>query len=81
MLVNREVIFTQDVIDIFGERPWKSRTDEILALDPRNQPQDVEATEIPATDESKSGDTAQAEPAKATESEGAAQQPEEDNKG
>ncbi len=31
VLISREVIFTQDVIDIFGERPWKSRTDEILA--------------------------------------------------
>ena len=35
VLISREVIFTQDVIDIFGERPWKSRTDEILAADPR----------------------------------------------
>ena len=35
VLIQREVIFTQDVIDIFGERPWKSRTDEILANDPR----------------------------------------------
>jgi len=35
VLVTREVIFTQDVIDIFGERPWKSRTDEILAADPQ----------------------------------------------
>ncbi len=35
VLVTREVIFTQDVVDIFGERPWKSRTDEILAADPR----------------------------------------------
>lgn len=35
VLITREVIFTQDVVDIFGERPWKSRTDEILAEDPR----------------------------------------------
>ena len=35
VLVNREVIFTADVVEIFGERPWKSRTDEILADDPR----------------------------------------------
>jgi len=35
VLISREVIFTQDVIDIFGERPWKSRTEEILAHDPR----------------------------------------------
>lgn len=55
VLIKREVIFTQDVIDIFGERPWKSRTDEILAADPRNNPapQDVEATEV----KSDGGDT------------------------
>ncbi len=50
VLINREVIFTQDVIDIFGERPWKSRTDEILAEDPRMLtpgPEDVTATEVP----------------------------------
>ena len=35
VLITREVIFTQDVVDIFGERPWKSRTDEILEADPR----------------------------------------------
>lgn len=43
VLISREVIFTQDVIDIFGERPWKSRTDEILEADPRRQVEDVKA--------------------------------------
>ena len=62
-LVTREVIFTQDVIDIFGERPWKSRTDEILADNPlpvedvvatdvETSPQDVpEVTETPESSE------------------------------
>lgn len=58
VLITREVIFTQDVIDIFGERPWKSRTDEILAEDPRllqdRTPEDVEATEV--KDENKDSD-------------------------
>ncbi|MDE7473696.1 MAG: ATP-dependent zinc metalloprotease FtsH [Muribaculaceae bacterium] len=31
VLVSREVIFTEDVENIFGKRPWTSRTDEILA--------------------------------------------------
>ncbi|MBD5213633.1 MAG: ATP-dependent zinc metalloprotease FtsH [Bacteroidales bacterium] len=31
VLINREVIFTDDVEKIFGKRPWTSRTDEILA--------------------------------------------------
>ena len=50
VLIQREVIFTQDVIDIFGERPWKSRTDEILAHDPRllGKPA-TPAIEAPAT--------------------------------
>lgn len=30
-LVRREVIFTEDVVKIFGPRQWTSRTDEILA--------------------------------------------------
>ena len=30
LLVDREVIFTEDVEEIFGKRPWKSRADEIL---------------------------------------------------
>ncbi len=57
VLISREVIFTQDVIDIFGPRQWKSRTDEILAEDPRllDEPHDVEAEEVkpddPASDE------------------------------
>jgi len=31
VLIAREVIFTEDVENIFGKRPWASRTDEILA--------------------------------------------------
>ena len=30
-LIQREVIFTEDVEQIFGKRPWVSRTDEIFA--------------------------------------------------
>lgn len=30
-LIDREVIFTEDVENIFGKRPWTSRTEEILA--------------------------------------------------
>ena len=29
ILIDREVIFTEDVEKIFGKRPWKSRADEI----------------------------------------------------
>ncbi|MCM1116618.1 MAG: ATP-dependent zinc metalloprotease FtsH [Pseudoflavonifractor sp.] len=34
-LVSREVIFTEDVERIFGPRKWVSRTDEILAANPK----------------------------------------------
>lgn len=55
VLISKEVIFTQNVIDIFGERPWKSRTDEILEQDPRSrQPEDVEATEVKDENETSS---------------------------
>ena len=30
LLVEREVIFAEDVERIFGPRPWASRTDELL---------------------------------------------------
>ena len=33
LLMEKEVIFTADVEDIFGKRPWTSRADEIMALD------------------------------------------------
>lgn len=41
ILIDREVIFAEDVEKIFGKRPWVSRTDEILAAE----------EERPATDD------------------------------
>lgn len=35
-LIQREVIFTEDVEKIFGKRPWTSRTEEILAARKEN---------------------------------------------
>lgn len=73
VLITREVIFTQDVIDIFGERPWKSRTDEILAEDPRmlqdrSTAEDVEATEI--NEENKDSDSDKTSTEKNTDTKG-----------
>lgn len=73
VLITREVIFTQDVIDIFGERPWKSRTDEILAGDPRmlqdrSTAEDVEATEI--NEENKDSDSDKTSTEKNTDTKG-----------
>lgn len=36
MLVEREVIFTADVENVLGKRKWKSRTDEIMAINKSN---------------------------------------------
>ena len=65
VLISREVIFTQDVIDIFGPRQWKSRTDEILAEDPRllDEPHDVEAEEVKPDDPASEEKPAPAKPA------------------
>ena len=64
VLISREVIFTQDVIDIFGPRQWKSRTDEILAEDPRllDEPHDVEAEEVKPDDPASEEKPAPAKP-------------------
>lgn len=38
VLLTREVIFTADVEEIFGPRPWASRTDEILSSKTEGEP-------------------------------------------
>lgn len=52
-LIEREVIFTEDVEKIFGKRQWASRTDEILAANTES----AEPTEVPAIPESSSEST------------------------
>ncbi len=37
LLIDREVIFAEDVEGIFGKRPWTSRTEEILASNAETQ--------------------------------------------
>ena len=40
LLVDREVIFAEDVEHIFGPRPWASRTDELLTDAPKPTPEE-----------------------------------------
>lgn len=40
LLIEREVIYAEDVEHIFGKRPWVSRTEEILAANVNQQPSD-----------------------------------------
>ena len=41
-LIEKEVIFAEDLEDIFGKRPWTSRTDEILASDAEDEQKEGE---------------------------------------
>ncbi|MEE0690802.1 MAG: AAA family ATPase, partial [Bacteroidaceae bacterium] len=54
-LVEREVVFAEDVEEIFGPRPWTSRTEELLAADekkqetedaPENNDKNIESEEV-----------------------------------
>ena len=36
LLIDREVIYADDLVKIFGERPWKSRQDEIIEANEQN---------------------------------------------
>ena len=44
LLMDREVIFAEDVERIFGKRPWTSRTEEILAINAEEQKSESDAT-------------------------------------
>ncbi len=37
LLIEKEVIFAEDLENIFGKRPWKSRNDELMALNNQSQ--------------------------------------------
>lgn len=49
LLVEREVIYAEDVEEIFGKRPWASRTEELLEANDTTPRQDDEPQ--PAMDE------------------------------
>ena len=43
LLIDREVIFSEDMERIFGKRPWKSRNDELIAMnDAQKEESEVE---------------------------------------
>ena len=48
LLIDREVIFAEDVEKIFGKRPWASRSEEIMAAEEKALPA-PEKTEEAAT--------------------------------
>lgn len=54
MLVEREVIFHDDVQGVLGERPWKSRTDEIMEI---NRKEEAKKGLLPQPEDKKSTDS------------------------
>lgn len=76
-LIQREVIFTEDVEKIFGKRQWVSRTDEILAANASQQPA---LPDTSAENKDNATDSAKEEaPAKTEATDTAVQQSEENN--
>ena len=70
ILMEKEVIFAEDVEKIFGKRPWTSRSEEIFESNNKTEPEksadaveDIDATDIKAqpADETVTGETKQAE--------------------
>ncbi len=57
LLIDREVIFAEDVEKIFGKRPWASRSEEIMAIEEKSsankQESDNTAIESKSDDEQK----------------------------
>lgn len=66
-LIQREVIFTEDVEKIFGKRPWTSRTEEILAARKEND------KSLPASTDTESSSNGDNSPAVKPGNEGASQ--------
>lgn len=66
LLIDKEVIFAEDVERIFGKRPWASRSEEIMAANSKQEntahSTDGENTDTPQATESQE-DNAQQEPA------------------
>lgn len=60
LLVEKEVIFAEDVERIFGKRPWTSRSEEIMALEtpaqPVNTDKGMEEQDAPGTNEAEEED-------------------------
>lgn len=51
LLIEKEVITSEDVERILGARPWKSRGDEIIESNLRNKPTETPSSEAAATEQ------------------------------
>lgn len=61
LLLAREVIFKEDLVEIFGKRPWDKDEELIAALTPESTPELPETTEIEETTETSEGNEASTE--------------------
>ena len=62
LLIEREVIFAEDLENIFGKRPWTSRSDELIAQNGDSDKIEVPETavpEVPETEEQTGTDVKQ----------------------
>ena len=51
ILMEKEVIFAEDVEKIFGKRPWTSRSEEIFGADNKEEQKEADtATEVKETE-------------------------------
>ena len=50
LLMEREVIFAEDLEKIFGPRPWTSRSDELMAMNEESKKQPKSTEDLPAND-------------------------------
>ena len=61
LLINREVIFAEDVEKIFGKRPWVSRSQEIMNMntpeEKAEEPEPLQLPPIPVIPEDNTGPT------------------------
>ena len=46
LLIDREVIFAEDVEEIFGKRPWASRSSEIMQEEAKESVESVQETSV-----------------------------------
>ena len=53
LLIEKEVIFAEDVERIFGKRPWASRSEEIMALKEEQEAAKAKQAEQAHTEEKK----------------------------
>ncbi len=49
LLIDREVIYSEDLVNIFGERQWKSRSDEIIAENAASENKQADTTPVDTT--------------------------------